>query len=737
MAKDKLKGITLEIGGDTSELSKALKEPSLEAAELQQKLRAVDQALKFDPDNVELLEQKFRLLSQAIDANEQKLQMLKTAQEQFKASGNDIDSKEYIELERQIALTTNKLEQLRQQKIDINVDTSGVSRASGELDKLDSNIDEADQSAQSLGDTFKTAFSADTLAETGQQIVDTMSNIVDSSLEYNQIMGALEVSGQSLGYTVSQTRDIYNQLYSVLGDTQTAATATSNLQALGLSQEQLRQITEGSIGAWTRYGDSIPIDGLAESINETVKTATVTGNFADVLNWAGTNEDEFNQKLQSASGTTERANIVLQELSDQGLLKSADAFRENNSTLIEYNESQSNLEEETATLGETLTPIFSTLNEAISGLLSGFNSLPGPVQTVITVILGVVAVLTTLSPLILAVQMAVTTLSVPLLPLAGIILGIVAAISAVILIFQNWGAITEWFSNLWNTVWTAISTKFEEVKQAISDGINAVIGFFTGLGTSISETVTSIINSIIEFGSNLITNITTTFSNVVSSVVSFASDIVSKAVKAGSDFVNGIVSFVTTLPSKISTTLSNIISSVASFVSNLASKATEAASRFVSNITSGIQSAVSQVTNIGKNIVQGIWNGISGASKWLLNKVKKFATSVIDGIKGFFGIHSPSTVMEDDVGENLDYGMGIGVEKKADAVLKPIRDLQKEISAGFSPAVNASVQKTLDYNGTITIESPINIDLDGKVVYTNVIRRVTKNQANRLMFQGG
>lgn len=73
-------------------------------------------------------------------------------------------------------------------------------------------------------------------------------------------------------------------------------------------------MTNAAIGAWATYGDSIPIDGLAESINETIQAGTVTGNFADVLNWAGTSEDEFNEKLAASKDVTERTNIVLNEL---------------------------------------------------------------------------------------------------------------------------------------------------------------------------------------------------------------------------------------------------------------------------------------------------------------------------------------------------------------------------------------------------------------------------------------
>ena len=61
-------------------------------------------------------------------------------------------------------------------------------------------------------------------------------------------------------------------------------------------QEQLNELVNGPIGGWAKYGDSIPIDGLAEAINETVKAGKVTGTFADILNWAGTSEDGFNEK---------------------------------------------------------------------------------------------------------------------------------------------------------------------------------------------------------------------------------------------------------------------------------------------------------------------------------------------------------------------------------------------------------------------------------------------------------
>lgn len=141
-----------------------------------------------------------------------------------------------------------------------------------------------------------------------QSVASAITEVVDASAEYRKVMGTLEVSSKAAGYSADETAQTYKRLYSVLGDTQTAATTTANLQAIGLSQQDLMLITDSAIGAWTRYGDSIPIDGLAEAINETIQAGTVTGTFADVLNWAGTSEDDFNAKLEAANSTSERAN---------------------------------------------------------------------------------------------------------------------------------------------------------------------------------------------------------------------------------------------------------------------------------------------------------------------------------------------------------------------------------------------------------------------------------------------
>ena len=220
-------------------------------------------------------------------------------------------------------------------------------------------------------------------------LADGIINITESTKEYRTILGTLETSSKQAGYTQEQTTEIYKKFQAVLGDTQKAATATANLQALGLSQENLRVIVEQAIGAWATYGDSIPIDSLSESINETVQVGKVTGVFADALNWAGTSEDEFNERLADCADTTERANLVLQQLSEQGLQATGQAWVENNQDIIAANTAQEAMNESLAILGEDLQPLANGLLqfgsfivnacsmgiEAVTSLIESFDNL--------------------------------------------------------------------------------------------------------------------------------------------------------------------------------------------------------------------------------------------------------------------------------------------------------------------------------------------------------------------------
>lgn len=123
-------------------------------------------------------------------------------------------------------------------------------------------------------------------------------------------------------------------------------------------------------------------------------------------------------------------------------------------------------------------------------------------------------------------------------------------------------------------------------------------------------------------------------------------------------------------------------------------KGKEAAANLVENVINTVKELPGKMLEIGKNIVQGIWNGISGAIGWLWDKISGFVGGIVDGIKNVLGIHSPSTVLEKQVGKNMALGVGEGFINNLDRVYKQMRtavDFQtQKLSANLSTTANVN-----------------------------------------------
>lgn len=322
-------------------------------------MRAVTSSFEDGDRSEEALAAQTDVLNRQIDAQRQKLSMLEQGLDKAADKFGQADTK-----------TLRWAQAVNDARSDLNRLESQLKSATGEVDDLGDAMDDAGQSSGGLkgllgqltgsgglGGLLGKGLAVGAVVSGVQSLVGAMFDLVDSTQEYRSIMASLEVSSQAAGYSAEQTAATYERLQSVLGDSQTAATATANLQAIGLNQEQLMEVTDAAIGAWARYGDSIPIDGLAESINETIQAGQVTGTFADVLNWAGTSEDDFNTKLAAANSTSERANLVLQELAAQGLAQTGQAWIENNKDITATNASTENWNATMARLGGMLAPV--------------------------------------------------------------------------------------------------------------------------------------------------------------------------------------------------------------------------------------------------------------------------------------------------------------------------------------------------------------------------------------------
>lgn len=389
---------SIKLDGE-QEFKKQMNSVNSELKNLKSELSLATAEFKGQANSMEALTAKGRLLQQQYDQQKAKVAALEKAVQEASEAYGEADSRTdnyrrqlnyakaaLIELNDEIQQNEQYLNEARRSadRCASSIDEYGreIRQAADDSSQLDigsplSGLDDVVGKLGSLKGALMGGAAVGVAVAGIQSVASAITEVVDASAEYRKVMGTLEVSSKAAGYSADETAQTYKRLYSVLGDTQTAATTTANLQAIGLSQQDLMLITDSAIGAWTRYGDSIPIDGLAEAINETIQAGTVTGTFADVLNWAGTSEDDFNAKLEAANSTSERANIVLQELTKQGLAEAGQAWIDTNDDIVAANESQAAFEEAQAKLGEKLSPIKDALTDLGT---AGFNFLSNKID---------------------------------------------------------------------------------------------------------------------------------------------------------------------------------------------------------------------------------------------------------------------------------------------------------------------------------------------------------------------
>ncbi|MBQ7001691.1 MAG: hypothetical protein IJN67_11715 [Oscillospiraceae bacterium] len=273
---------------------KRLTELSAEQKKLERAGKADTQAYQDIAKEADGLKDKLKDLHKQADA----------VTEQF---GEPIPTREYEQLQTEIAVTASKLKALEQSsEKNLQEIANATDPTRKAIHKIGDAIEDVEKKSAGFGDILK----ADLIAESAGRIVDSIKDITEETKSYRKMMGSLEVSSEANGYTADQRAEAYKRLYGVLGDDQSAVTALANLQALGLEQEPLMELIDHIIGGWARYGDSIPIDSLAEAVNETVKTGHVTGTFADILNWAAQEGETYGTQLQDITKLAEQYEIV-------------------------------------------------------------------------------------------------------------------------------------------------------------------------------------------------------------------------------------------------------------------------------------------------------------------------------------------------------------------------------------------------------------------------------------------
>jgi len=658
--------------------------------------------------------------------------------------------------------------------------------------------------------------------------VGAFVGLASETREYRDQMNKLTNAGTDAGYSADYVKQKYTDLYGVLADETATATTISNFTALNAEEETLNSLLNSSIGIWAKYGDSIPLDGLAESINETAKVGTVTGNLADALNWAGINEDKFNESLAQCTSEQGRQQLIANVL-ERTYGDLSKSYQESNKSVIDANKAQAEYTETLAQFGAKSEPVVTAVKAGFTDLLKevlklsdgadigaftskikeGFGVLKDDVLPAVKNGLGwildnkdaLIAGLAGIAGGFVAFNVASTIMGVvnafkafkaaqegatiaqwlmnaamnanPIILIVTLIASLVVALVTFIATNEDvrkklgevWDkakekiagfvdsvkvfftetipavfkSLIEWVKNNWQTILVFLTNPFaglfkyfyenngkfrEFVDNAIAhikqlpakawtwllNTINKVITWRKNMITKAKEAALGFLNKVIEYVKQLPSKVWTWLVNVVSKIVTWRLNMLNKAKEVASDFVNKIIEYVKQLPAKFSTAFKSGLNAVVMFGKNLATKGKEAGLKLVNGVYDKAKEITNKIKSIGQDIVTGLWNGINNKFSWLTSQIKSFANGVTDKLKKFFGIHSPSRVMRDEIGKNLAKGVAEGITKNAKYAEKSAGELGELILE--------SAQNKLDkykvYN---------NLSLASEVTYWNKIRK--------------
>lgn len=376
MATNRIKGLTVEIGGDTTKLGKALEDVNKKSRDLSSELGSINKLLKLDPSNVELLAQKQQVLTEAISATEDKLGTLREAEKQVQAQfeRGEVSEAQYRELQREIIATENKLTSYKKEAEETADAVERLGEGSDDAAKsinkeaqaADDAADATDDLGGSLADAAKTGFKA--LATAAAAAVASLVAAAETSREYRTAMGKLNAAFQDNNHSAEAAAKTYEELQGLLGDTDQAVEAANHLAKLTDNEEDLAKWTNIAAGVYATFGDSLPIENLTEAANETAKTGKITGGLADALNWAGESEDDFQEALDKCTNEQERQALITETLN--GLYKNAAAhYKATNKEVIRANQATEKWNKALAKVGKYVEPVVTDIKEMGAALL--------------------------------------------------------------------------------------------------------------------------------------------------------------------------------------------------------------------------------------------------------------------------------------------------------------------------------------------------------------------------------
>lgn len=741
MAKSSIKGITIKIGGDTTGLDKALKETNKKSRELESELKAVDKALKLDPNNVTLVKQKQDLLKDSIKETKSKLDVLKEAQSQVTAQykKGEIDAGQYRAFQRELETTKSKLSSLKDEKKNIHVIGTAFKEAKDKVEPVIKKVEKvgsviggatgkAVKFTATLGkiDTAMIGKAADGFKKYTQTIgvglaavTTALAANVETSREWNSDMTKLKTNAETSGNNFDFMKSKMQDLVAITGESDSSIEALSNLMAVGFSDEQMTPAINALSGAVEKFPDTLKIESLSDSLQETLATGAATGQFSELIGRMGDSVDDFNAGLQNCTSEAERQQYALDWLANSGLSEINDEYQSANKSTLDYERASFELQDALASLGTAFTPVmagakgmaadfltkslpavqklsggFTQLFDGVSSLLDAYDSggLDGLTEQIPIVISGLFS-----SASETLAENAPTLITAATTVLTSIIQSL--AQSAPSLINSILPSLLNGFFGLINALVSTIPTLVPELVQG---AITLFLGLIDGLNDVIKQLMPMLPSLIKQITDTLIENLPA----IIEGGFQLLTGLITGLTECTPDLINAIIALIPVITDSLTENLPALVKAGMELIVALAKGLPDAIPDIINalpEIIGAIIDGFKEVDwlDLGANILKGILNGLVSAVSGIWSVVQDVGSAIIDGFCDFFDIHSPSRVMAKKVGQYLPSGIAVGMEDTADEPVdeaQAIVDSVAGVSAEMDPVMigRQTTRKTTD-----------------------------------------